>query len=97
LLKCFVDIQDSKYDLINIVCNKDKGHTLTDSQGNDVTKEMLEDFGDCLTIKDNIEYDDILLSALVVAAPKKIKIHNPENMSIETRSTLIGVFKERIS
>lgn len=96
LLKYFLEIQESKYDLINIIVNSDGDYLLKDKDLKDISKEVFEDFSND-TIKGEIDKHDMLVSAIITSAPKKIIIHGVENSkSVETIDTLKSIFGENL-
>lgn len=96
LLKYFVDIQDSKYQLINVFIQNTGEYQIKDEQFMDITKEFFEDFN--IDIKIDATIHDMLLSALITYAPKKIVIHGVENtVSQETIDTIQNIFADRLT
>ncbi|QCX32943.1 putative sporulation protein YtxC [Caloramator sp. E03] len=97
LLKYFVEIQESRYDLINIIINEKGEYTIKDENGNSITKEFFEDF-DIDNIKGEINKHDMLISALITCSPKKIIIHGIENAQCEeTMETIKSIFLDKIT
>jgi putative sporulation protein YtxC len=96
LLKYFVDIQESKYELINIYVKKDGDYIIEDENAANITNDIFEDFtGEAL--KGEVSKHDILISALITTAPKRLIIHNAENsQSQETIDTLKSIFLDRL-
>ncbi|MEG0371824.1 MAG: putative sporulation protein YtxC, partial [Clostridium sp.] len=96
LLKYFVDIQESKYELINIFVDKDGKYHVTSEENDDITKELFEDFGVDGESK-MLHEEDILISALITCSPLKIIIHGIENITCrESLDTLVNIFGDRI-
>lgn len=97
LLKYFVEIQESRYDLINIIINEKGEYQIKDENQNNITKEFFEDF-DMDNIKGEINKHDMLISALITSAPKKIIIHCAENAQCEeTMETIKSIFLDKIN
>lgn len=97
LLKYFVDIQESRYDIINIIINKDGDYIIKDKDRKDITKEFFEDF-DMNSVSDDVNKHDVLVSAVITSAPKKISVHGMENCkSQETFETLKSIFLENMT
>ncbi|MEG2893616.1 MAG: putative sporulation protein YtxC [Clostridium sp.] len=96
LLKYFVDVQESKYELINIFIDSSGKFSVTDEENKNITSEFFEDFG--LELVSNIaQSEDILISALITCSPLKIIIHGLENITCkESIDTLINIFGDRI-
>lgn len=96
LLKYFVDIQEPKVPEVNIILNE-KNFKLLNSQGNEIENEYLE--GILLESTDsNINYEDLLISALITLAPQKLVIHTEKKDNRqETLKTIENVFGNKVS
>lgn len=97
LLKYFVDIQESKIDLVNIEINDYGLYVIEDEKGRDIFNLFLKELGDSeLNLLDaNIE--DIIISGLITNVPKKIKITGYKNCkNIEFINTIVNVFGDRV-
>ncbi|MCG8401286.1 MAG: putative sporulation protein YtxC [Firmicutes bacterium] len=97
LLKYFVEIQDPRVELVNVVLQSNGSFKLYDQQNQPINSDYLEDF--MLNITENeINYEDMLISALITVAPQKILFH-PGNgaMPHNTLDTVSNVFTGRVS
>lgn len=96
LLKYFVDIQESKYEIINIFVDKNGNYRVTSENDEDISAEFFDDFG--LDVASNMtQTEDILISALITCSPLKIIIHGLENIRCkESLDTLINIFGEKM-
>lgn len=96
LLKYFVEIQESRYDAVNIFILSNGDFKIEDDEHNDITIKFFEDFsGD--GIEGDINKHDMLVSALITNAPKRITIHGIENdKANELIETIKSIFIERI-
>ncbi len=96
LLRYFVDIQESKYELINIFVDKNSNYQVTNEENINISDNFFGDFD--LDINKNItQTEDILISALITASPIKIIIHGIENIKCkESVDTLLNIFSDRI-
>lgn len=96
LLKYFVDIQESKYELINIFVDKEGKYQIINEENKDVSKEFFSDFG--VDLRSSITgAEDILISALITCSPLKIIIHGFENIRCkESLDTLINIFGDKM-
>ncbi|MDI3534727.1 MAG: hypothetical protein PWQ82_1092 [Thermosediminibacterales bacterium] len=95
LLKYFVEIQEPKKDVIHVILNS-KGFKLYDINMNQLNDDYLEDF--TIEMAENsMNYDDLLVSALITIAPNKIIIHSscPQNYK-EALNTVKNIFDDRI-
>jgi len=77
ILKYFVEIQEPKYSIINLVFEGDD-FVLLDDRGNKINRDFFEDI--IVEIeKEGISNDDLLVSSLIVLAPESLIIHLDEN------------------
>lgn len=96
LLKYFVEIQESKIDLINIEICSDGKYIIRDKSGNDITENLFSDLND-LRYRENTNVEDILISVLITNSPGKIIIHCAENCrNSELIDTIKKVFTDRV-
>jgi putative sporulation protein YtxC len=97
LLKYFVDIQESKYELVNIYIDEIGNYLVKDEHSTDITEELFEDFN-LENAKGEVSKDDLLISALITSAPQKILIHGIENVKCqESIDTLKSIFVEKLT
>ena len=96
LLKYFVEIQDPKVELVNVLVNAQGAYKLYDEKHNVISSEFLE--GYILDVIDNeINYEDLLISALITIAPNKIVFHGTSpNKPDNTLETIKHVFTGRV-
>lgn len=95
ILQYFVESQEPKYDLVHLVF-EDMDYKLLDEDGNTIEKDF---FSEIISEIDstNISKDDILISTLIVIAPKKIILHLDEKFKDEDVVKVItSVFQERV-
>ncbi len=95
ILQYFVESQEPKYDLVHLVF-EDMDYKLLDGEGNAIDKDF---FSEIITEIDNtnISKDDILISTLIVIAPKKIVLHLDEKFKDEDVVKVItNVFQEGV-
>lgn len=97
LLQYFVQIQPSKMEFMHIIPQKNGSYTFHDKLLTDITEECKKDFINEIITK-RINYDDFLISSLIVMSPKKIVIHQPKKFkNKELLLTIIKVFGKRIN
>lgn len=96
LLKYFVDIQDSKIEAVHVLIRGGGVFKLYDGNMQPVRSDYLE--GYIIDLADNeINYEDLLISALITIAPKEITLHYKNNNSMTaTLDTIKNVFTGRI-
>ncbi|WZL74491.1 putative sporulation protein YtxC [Clostridiaceae bacterium 35-E11] len=96
LLRYFVDIQEAKIDVVNVLMNDEGKYHLYDRMHRMLNNEYLEDIAYEMADKD-ISYDDLLISSLITLAPKKIVIHFSCNIKKrEIIDTIKNVFADRV-
>ncbi|MFZ5967969.1 MAG: putative sporulation protein YtxC [Bacillota bacterium] len=97
LLKYFVDVQESKINVVNVLICSDGKYILYDHAMRIINNEYMEDIA--LEMADNdVSYDDLLISSLITIAPKKIIIHSTGKIwNKEIIKTIRNVFCERVN
>lgn len=97
LLRYFVDIQEPRIEKVKIVFKNNGKFALFDSDNNPIRHECLE--GLMIDLMDNeINYDDLLISALITLAPRQLELHLEEGINqSETLKTIHSVFGKRVS
>ncbi|MEG6617047.1 putative sporulation protein YtxC [Peptococcaceae bacterium 1198_IL3148] len=95
LLRYFVDIQDSKLDLAHVVVKPNGSFALYDNNERAINNQTIEDF--ILDVNDDINYEDLLVSALISLSPRKIVFHhNEKKLPKTTLKTIQDVFVGRV-
>jgi len=97
LLRYFVDIQEPRVDLIKIIFKKNERFILLDSNDRPFQHESLD--GLLADLQDNnINYDDLLISALITLAPREIELHLENDVPLrDAIKTIQNVFGHRVS
>lgn len=96
LLKYFIEMQDSKIDILHILIDKEGTYNVVDDDENDLLEEFkgrshldFKDHGVCI--------EDIIISGLVINSPKKIMLHGENNCTnSEFINTIKSVFDDRV-
>lgn len=97
LLKYFVEIQESKINVVNIIVDKSGDYLIKDENGYDIKDELFKDIDDS-KYSDSTSFEDMLISGLITNVPQKVIIHCQENCkNHEFIETLKNVFEDRIS
>lgn len=98
VLKYFIDIQEEKIDLIRIHIMSDNSFVLYDKYGNKIDNIDNEDLIN-LAIKENLNYEDFLISTLLTLCPKEIEILDDlkSNSSREIIKMIKAIFVNRVS
>lgn len=96
LLKYFVEVQESKVDEVHILIEKNGNYNLRDEEGNDLVGNMMMELPDIkFDSKENQE--EVIISAMITSAPKKIIIHCSGNCkNKELIGTISKVFVDRV-
>lgn len=77
-LKYFIDIQEEKMELLRIIIMEDGHFILSDENGNEVENLKNEELIN-LAMEENLNNEDILISAIMTLCPKKIEILDRSN------------------
>jgi len=103
LLKYFLDISESKLPLLHIM-DTSYGYKFLDHNKRDITNECLSDFlapiegvgeGSFFIAEDGINYDDMLISTLIMLAPAKILWYGADEDS-EIAETVKKIFEDKV-
>jgi len=78
LLKYFVEMQEPRYNEIDLLQNPSGKYFLMDKSGRDITSECLQELNAGISRPD-LSQDDLLVSSLITLAPRKIVVHNAES------------------
>lgn len=93
LLKYFVDIQEPRIDEVHVVRRPGGLYRLLDSDRKVIENHYLEGFM-IGVIGTDVDYDDLLLSALITVAPVKIILHLDASLTVA--ETIQSVFEGRV-
>lgn len=97
LLKYFVDIQEPRMEKVHVIMLDPGNIQLLNENFEPLNNEQLEG---CLIemIGNNINYEDLLISALITIAPKEIVLHLPTSTDGDKNiiKVLQGVFMEKL-
>lgn len=95
ILKYFVEIQEPKYSVINLVFEGNE-YELYDDSGNKINRDFFEDI--VVEIEgEGISNDDLLVSFLIVLAPESLVIHLDEShRERDVIRIITDVFEDRI-
>ena len=95
LLKYFVEIQESKIDVVNIVIDSKGKYQIKDKEGKEFLKEFLNELSSEKIGENNIE--DLIISGLITNSPKQIIIHGAKYCNNkEVLDTINNVFTDRV-
>ncbi len=95
MLAYFVDMQESRTDTTHIITSPDSGYMLYDELGNRYFLHENTAITEHITLRK--EAEDILIGMLMSLLPKKIIIHDKDNlMTVQTVGILKEIFSEKI-
>ncbi|HEX6989653.1 MAG TPA: putative sporulation protein YtxC [Bacillota bacterium] len=98
LLRCFVEVQEPRLDLVHVLIGGDGRFTLMDGDGRRVAHDESPPVDD-ESLYDSLKADggDLLISALVAVAPRRVLLHDPGGLCTDdVTGTLRGVFPQRV-
>lgn len=93
LLKYFVDIQDQRQETVHVVRTAENRFELRRPEGGRVPGEYVDTLASD-TIGDGVDVADLLISALITAAPRKVVLHFEPDSA--TADTIDAVFEGRV-
>lgn len=96
LLRYFVDVQEPRVEEVHVIVQANGLFRILDSCGKTINNQYLEGF-----VVENAEielnYDDLLISALITIAPQSVTLHGPNvKQSSEVIDTIHSVFDGRV-
>ena len=95
ILQYFVEVQEPKHDLVNLVF-QDKSYKLLDENDNLIDSDFFTDIISEID-SEGISKDDLLVSSLIVIAPKKLIVHLDEkHKDKEIVKIITSVFQDRV-
>lgn len=72
VLRYFVDVQEAQVDEVHIVLGDGDAFKIRDGRGRNISNQYLENF---LVRSEEINYEDLLISALITIAPQNVMLH----------------------
>jgi putative sporulation protein YtxC len=96
LLKYFVDVQEPRMDHVHVLVRPGGAFRLVDDDGSAIKSEYLEEFV-VEMVESEVNYEDLLISALITLAPRSITVHaQVTDQWDESIETIKGVFGDRV-
>ncbi len=95
LLKYFVDIQDTHFEKVNVILKPNGIFKLYDQHMKEISNTYMDSFIVDL-LENEINYEDLLISALITLAPKEIIFHSGEEIAHATLETIKSIFTHRV-
>ncbi|EOD00910.1 putative sporulation protein YtxC [Caldisalinibacter kiritimatiensis] len=102
VLQYFVEIQEPKIELVNILIKGDKDYLLFDKNYRLINNDFFEEIADEIAESD-INHDDLLVSSLITIAPNKVVIHFEYNNSYSSNEyeelikIIKNIFEDKVS
>jgi putative sporulation protein YtxC len=96
LLRNFLAAQEPRVDRVHVLVRGDGGFRLVDDNGSSVSERFLTECLHESGTKD-INLDDLLVSALITIAPRRVRLHAPVGTDSEGLRTLRAVFSDRLT
>ncbi len=95
VLRYFVDIQDTQVEEVHVVVTGNDTYRILDSQGRVMGSQYLESFA--TRSNGEINYEDLLITALITIAPYHIILHNTGKAGLGSIvETIKSVFEGRV-
>ncbi|MCX7842995.1 MAG: putative sporulation protein YtxC [Clostridia bacterium] len=96
LLRYFVDIQESKFDIIHVMVGNDNKYVILNETLREITNECIQEFANEIS-EGEVNYDDLLVSSLITMAPRKLILHGTGRFkNKELLETIKNVFSEKV-
>jgi putative sporulation protein YtxC len=93
LLRYFVEIQEPRIDEVHVLINNKHSFYLLDEEKQPINPDQLQ--GVIAELNQDVDYEDLLLSALITISPRRIVLHIINK--IEIVETILNVFRERVT
>lgn len=94
LLKYFVAMHEPKIPVAQVILRPNGQFRLLDMNNNVIDNDYLEGFAAGLS-NERVDYEDLLLSALIVTAPATIILHLNPKWSVT--QTILNIFEDRVT
>ena len=96
MLKFFVDTQGKRSNRLHVIFEESGKYTILDEFNRNITEECFEEFNETKE-KNHLSNEDLLISALITLAPKKLFIHfNTENYNQKILKTIEQIFENKV-
>lgn len=92
LLRYFVEIQEPRIDELHVLIKDKQSFCLLDEERQPINQDQLQ--GALSELNNDVDYEDLLLSALITISPRSIVLHVINK--IEIVETILNVFRERV-
>lgn len=97
LLRFFVEVQEPRTAEVHVLLQPSGAFKLVDGEGTALASELLAEFVGEVVDQTDVSSDDLLISALITIAPRRIAVHGPWPTGWhDTEKTMLGVFVDRV-
>ncbi|MDP2873487.1 MAG: putative sporulation protein YtxC [Bacillota bacterium] len=96
LLRHFLTAQEPRIERVHVLVSPDGGFRLLDDEGTSISDQYLEESLSQAGQKE-INRDDLLISALITIAPRRLKLHALPGIDNDGLRTLRAVFADRVT
>ena len=90
VLRYFITIQEPQIEEVHVVIINSGTYKILDDQGNLISNQKLENF--VLESDDTINYEDLLITALITIAPYNVMVHLEDHNRVTTQ-TVVDIIK----
>jgi putative sporulation protein YtxC len=95
VLRYFVDVQEAQVEEVHVIIGDGDSFKIRDSRGKVINNQYLESF--MLRNTDEINFEDLLISALITIAPRNVMLHCGNGTKAnDVVATIQGVFEGRV-
>lgn len=92
LLRYFVEVQEPRIDEVHVLIKDKQSFCLLDEERQPISQNQLQ--GVLAELNEEVDYEDLLLSALITISPRSIVLHVINKTGIV--DTILNVFRERV-
>ncbi|MBP2626084.1 MAG: sporulation protein YtxC [Firmicutes bacterium] len=97
VLRCFVDVQEPQVEEVHVVIVDSGIYKIVDAQGQAINNQNFENF--LMYRDDHINYEDLLITALITIAPYSVMVHVHKNNNANIQNvveTIKNIFDGRV-
>lgn len=97
VLRCFVDIQEPQVEEVHVIIVNSGIYKIVDEQGQTINNQNFENF--LMSREDHINYEDLLITALITIAPYSVMVHVHESHDATIQNvvdTIKNIFDDRV-
>lgn len=96
VLRYFVNVQEARVSEVHVLIKDKDSYRIIDQDGKTISNQYLETFASQYT--EDINYEDLLITALITIAPQNVVLHSPHNEATkDVVETIKNIFEDRIA